>query len=306
MNPTPSVRDAFGLPASCAFEPLGSQHVWRVTGTGEPLVLKHVSKDTWGLEKMRQEHQLLGYLSSAGVPVARPRAAGGATWVEDEAGYWVLMRQCTHRPMDFFAPQSRSMYGGIGRAIGTLHRALAATPHAVESFTIEPWQNLSAHVLPDLRRTGRQDCLAIASLVEEHAAEFRALDALPRQRIHGDCHTGNVCIDGDRVTGFIDCDHLPLGSRLFDLAEYLVHIIKWDVGDREKAAAFLTLWPALLAGYDAVYPLTDPERAALWAMLAYVPVVFYHWKAKHNLPQTELNKEQAAFEWFCEHRVAFC
>jgi Ser/Thr protein kinase RdoA (MazF antagonist) len=54
--------------------------------------------------------------------------------------------------------------------------------------------------------------------LERGASIAATLRGLPEQLIHRDCHPGNVLVDGTRVIGFIDCDHLCIGPRLFDVA----------------------------------------------------------------------------------------
>ena len=58
--------------------------------------------------------------------------------------------------------------------------------------------------------------VSLAEVESEMAAAFADL---PRQLVIWDCHPGNVAVDGYDVSGFIDCDHLSIAPRIFDLAD---------------------------------------------------------------------------------------
>jgi hypothetical protein len=46
--------------------------------------------------------------------------------------------------------------------------------------------------------------------------------------VHGQMHSGNVMIEGDRVTGFIDVEAMGKGTRALDLASLALHATLWD------------------------------------------------------------------------------
>src|SRR6185369_11375613 len=105
--------------------------------------------------------------------------------------------------------------------------------------------------------------------LERGRAIQAALQGLPEQLIHRDCHPGNILVDGTRVIGFIDCDHLCLAPRLFDLAYYVVHHIKWQTDNDAGTRRVLASVPRLLEGYRARASLPPAEAASLpHAMLA--------------------------------------
>ena len=112
------------------------------------------------------------------------------------------------------------------------------------------------------------------------------LDGLPIQLIHRDLHDNNVLCSGSRVVGFIDCDHLSLGSPVIDLAYFLHHSVKWfqeadgTMVNNEGGVTWWFSWmPQLLQAYDQVRPLSAKERGALpyvmvWVMLKFLDLFY--------------------------------
>jgi len=74
--------------------------------------------------------------------------------------------------------------------------------------------------------------------------------------IHGDLFRDNVLFDGERLVGVLDFEQASAGSLAYDLAVTL-NDWAWDGHPRPE------LIRALIAGYETVRPLTDPDRAAL-------------------------------------------
>ena len=85
------------------------------------------------------------------------------------------------------------------------------------------------------------------------------LGNLALQRIHGDCHPGNICIFAGKVTGFIDCDHLPYAPKFYDLCYYLMHLIADHCieSDASTMSCFSGNIRQAIEGYRAVHPVTD-------------------------------------------------
>ena len=78
----------------------------------------------------------------------------------------------------------------------------------------------------------------------------QALSAAP-QRVHGDVHGGNLLTDGQKVTGIIDWDHLPLAPRGYDLGYFMAFAVHWRLDDGnqpsqpvDEAAPFIRSAPS--------------------------------------------------------------
>jgi aminoglycoside phosphotransferase (APT) family kinase protein len=46
--------------------------------------------------------------------------------------------------------------------------------------------------------------------------------------VHGQMHSGNILVEGKRVTGFIDVEAMGKGTRAVDLASLVLHAALWD------------------------------------------------------------------------------
>lgn len=251
------------------------------TKRGERYVLKKVS--TFGapdpVRRFAGEARILAYLLQRGVPVAVPVLSddGKACAADDDGALHAVFPMLPSRGAGGGPGLDPALYRNVGAAIARLHAALADCPFGVESRDVGPglltawWQTV-------------EDRLPAAALTELSArmrprwdSMVRALSAAP-QRVHGDVHGGNLLTDGQQVTGIIDCDHLPLAPRGYDLGYYIAFAAQWrlDDGNRpaqpvDEAAPFIVRH--VLAGYDAVSRLTRQENddvpaLALFAALA--------------------------------------
>ena len=127
-----------------------------------------------------------------------------------------------------------------------------------------------------------------------------ALTGIPQRRIHGDCHTGNVLLYHNRVVGFVDLDHLPVGPAIYDICSALVDQVKWAVRDAEHTARWLGAFDRVIVGYERVLPLSEREKAAIWYMMLAIQLLFAYWMFLHgNREWAELN--MGAFYWLYEH-----
>lgn len=93
---------------------------------------------------------------------------------------------------------------------------------------------------------------------------------LPVQVVHRDLHTANVLLDGPRVSGYLDFDHLELGPAVVDLAycgaSPLARLLESEPDEQDAVARWLEVWEELVAGYRSVRELTDDEAAVLPAL----------------------------------------
>ncbi len=144
------------------------------------------------------------------------------------------------------------------RAMGEMHRAVADFPlDRPNSMGADTWR-------PLFERCGRS--------LDEIAPGFHddlgmAIDAVlggwdtghfDRCAIHADLFPDNVLMLGDEVTGLIDFYFACTDIRIYDLA--IMHAAwAFDATGRDFDAA---VGQALLAGYEAIFPLNDAERAA--------------------------------------------
>ena len=131
------------------------------------------------------------------------------------------------------------------------------------------WNETVPVVLPQL--TPEQRTLILGELAfQNHVAASSAYASLPRGPIHADLFRDNVMFDtdsagghSDQLTGFFDFYFAGCDTFLFDIA---VCLNDWCIdlatgeNDPQRADAFVN-------AYQAVRPLTAPERQLLPAML---------------------------------------
>jgi len=191
-----------------------------------------------------------------------------------------------------------------GQAIATLHQALASYPdqeisHKTwrEDFAarVAEWISVLGDSLPEspamvVKRVG----------LEREVAMEAALCHLPEQLIHRDCHPGNILVQGTHVVGFIDCDHLCIGPRMFDLAYYAVHHLKWVTENETATQEWLVNLPHLLTGYRSQHDLLQEELTALpYGMMAY-HLLLSHWFTS-LARQEPIALEVQALDWIDRH-----
>lgn len=204
---------------------------------------------------------LMKHLAGKGIPVPEPAADSKgnllhklkgkpAAVVNKLAGKSQLSPQAVH-------------CAAVGDMLARMHLAGRDYDRSQPNLRGLPWWNETVPVvLPHL--TTEQAALISAELAyQNHVAASAAYAALPSGPVHADLFRDNVMFDGDRLTGFFDFYFAGCDSFLFDLS---VCLNDWcidlptGVHDAERAQA-------MLAAYQAVRPLTAPERDLLPAML---------------------------------------
>lgn len=235
--------------------------LWPVIASdGAHYVLKRLGP--WRNLPLVEEARMVVYLAGRGIAVAEfvPTDRGEIHAGTIEESY-VLMPKLPNDALA--ATEIVAMEGMIGEAVATLHLALAACPFEVNSYTEHLDRSLAQQQLlpPDVA----------GDFANWRDRMIDALRGLPVQRIHGDLTPENVLLSRPgAVAGFIDFDHLPLASRLWDVGKYCARRmrLRWSQGVPESALGRLDHVEQFLAGYHRTYPLTEAEIAAIPASIA--------------------------------------
>lgn len=264
--------EVFGSPVITEMTP---GRVWEVTTErGDRYVLKKVS--TFNApdpaRRFADEARIVTHLLQRGVPVAVPVLSNdGKAYTTDDGGApHAVFPMLPQGGADNDPRLDPALFENVGAAIARMHVALAGCPFGVESWEVGPG------LLTELWQTV-EDGLPAAAVTESAArikprwgSIVQALSVAP-QRVHGDVHGGNLLTDGQEVTGIIDCDHLPLAPRGYDLGYFMAFAVQWRLDDAnqpsqsvDEAAPFIARH--LLTGYDAVSPLTRQENDDLPAL----------------------------------------
>jgi len=200
---------------------------------------------------------LLDHLADRGCPVPRTihdRAGASFRWVDGKAVALIefLPGVSLSEPT---AEQARA----VGGALAQIHLAAADFPGArANTLALADWRDLLAacgpHGLSDIH-PGLGDLVTreLAALAREWPGD------LPRGVIHADLFPDNVLMLGDQVTGLIDFYFACTDLFAYDVA--VTHAAWCFSGDGVRFDPAISA--ALLAGYEAVRPLSAAERAAL-------------------------------------------
>ncbi len=213
------------------------------------------------------EARLVHALAGAGVPTppplpardgtlyaAVPASAGPTKWASAFA--W---RAGVHLAPDEVTVARAEMFG---RALAELHVAALALPAEWRRRSIYDHAHLVARFESFRAATDPQLAPAIAILDDELRAAGQAAELRARATqglIHGDLFRDNVLWDeGERarIVAILDFEQASGGSLAYDLA-VCINDWCWTGGPR------IDLARALLAGYQAVRPLTAGDREAL-------------------------------------------
>jgi Ser/Thr protein kinase RdoA (MazF antagonist) len=212
--------------------------VYRVDTTDGPRLLKvyragrHSTADVaWEVE-----------LASALGPLVAPGigAVGVLEAAEGSRPYALWAWAPGQRPQP---PFGDALFHRFGAAAARFHAAADDSGAGPRAFAVEaalgrPYSELLPRLAPD-------DRTAVARLIDAAVAHLDGLD-LPRGVCHGDLSLDNLHLDGDRVI-FYDLDRAGWGRRAADLT----------------GPASTEHWPAFLAGYRSVRPVSDAEVGAL-------------------------------------------
>ncbi|MES2494185.1 MAG: homoserine kinase [Pseudomonadota bacterium] len=236
---------------------------------------------------------LMDHLAEAGCPVP-------AT-IHDRAGQaWRLLDDKAVALIEFLPGVSvdtptEGQARAVGEALARIHLASAAFPLTrTNDLGPDGWRSLLAQCGEDGLCTINP---GLAQLVgHELPAVISAWpEGLARSVIHADLFPDNVLMLGDEVSGLIDFYFACTDLTAYDVA---VTHAAWcfDESGRKFRPA---LSAALLAGYEAVRPLSPAERAAMpvlarGAALRFLATRAYDWL---NTPQGALvtRKDPMAF-----------
>jgi homoserine kinase type II len=242
---------------------------------------------------------LLDHLADRGCPVPRTiHDASGQAFRYHEGKALALIE---FLPGVSVSAPTPGQAHAVGAELAHMHLAAADfAPRRPNSMGLNEWQALAracgAEGLSDIHPE-------LAGLVEHELALLaRKWPAdLPRGVIHADLFPDNVLMLGDTVTGLIDFYFACTDITAYDVA--VTHAAWCFSADGARFDAALS--EALLAGYDAVRPLSTAERSALpllarGAALRFLLTRAYDWM---NTPAGALvtRKDPMAFA----HRLEF-
>ncbi len=223
-------------------------------------VAKFYRPGRWSRETILEEHAFLFELAALEIPVCSPLVSQGSSLHEYQGLLYAVWPQTGGRGLE--EPDAECMRH-IGRLLGRMHAAGAKSGFShrqtlsAGSFVEQPLAELDPLIPAHCRTAYRDAALRIAGLYRTGS------EGVPMQRIHGDCHPGNLLIDGSQIF-FLDFDDCLTGPVVQDLWMLLP--------DRGDAAAGLRA--AFLEGYT-LFADFDPAWFRLIEILRGMRFVHY-------------------------------
>jgi Ser/Thr protein kinase RdoA (MazF antagonist) len=276
---------------------------------GKMVVLKHVSAiDEAIIKRLDFERDVLHHVEQQGMPVATPllTKTGKPYHIASNQvyrlSYWLQNNFVEPRTDD----ERAQLYRNYGAAIARFHLALAS--YHDDDILNRTWQTSLKKRVLDQAAPAVLSHLD-SSLLPAFTTSLKTLEPdmtlafqdLPEQLIIWDCHPGNVAVNGIEVTGFVDCDLISISSRIQDIAYFLVHLIKWDIGNLQKEQTWIALFPQLVQGYESISKLSAKEHVALYFAMIGTPLVFMDFFFQQNTLEP-IKHEIRLFDWLMRHR----
>jgi len=187
---------------------------------GTQVIVKFYRPGRWDEAALREEHAFLFELQAAGVNVLAPlpMAKGDGDTLRLHKGLWgtVFPKARGRMPQEFFSEDLTK----LGRVLARLHNVGAQrSSHARPILDVEHYARPALETLePLITPTWRERYLNAADTILEYLDQ--ELDPRQFQRIHGDCHRGNVLqtdVAGQSREFFlIDFDDFGMGHVVQD------------------------------------------------------------------------------------------
>ena len=250
---------------------------------GRQFVAKFYRPGRWSYEAIEEEHRLVSECAALDLPVVAPIAdadgetlhvVGAVSEGEEQEFCFSVYPKRSGRNFDADRDQD---WLRIGALVGRLHVAAA---HGTASHRLT--------CTPEASTSGFLDELSYAELVPPDAAdEFYDLadgaveriaplfDGVALQRLHGDCHRGNLLDRADEGLLIIDFDDMMIGPAVQDL--WL--LLPGRMADSRRELALI------LEGYEEFQPF-DRATVALIEPLRLMRMIYYlAWSAlqRHDL-----------------------
>jgi Ser/Thr protein kinase RdoA (MazF antagonist) len=278
-----AVENAHGLVLDGTLESYSS-YVNRVYGVrgedGARLVVKFYRPGRWSREAILDEHRFLLDLKEEEIPVIAPLAGtDGETLHEtvvegDDGRHSFLFALFPRVGGRTFEPETADDRLRLGALLGRMH-AVGSRREAPHRVVCAP-DTLSASYVEELLADG----LVHPSCREDFAAQCAEclgliaplFSSAPMQRIHGDCHRGNIIDRPDTGLALIDFDDMMSGPQAQDIWLVLPDHVE---GSRRELAQ-------LLEGYEqfASFPR---DTLALVEPLRFMRMLYFLvWRARQR------------------------
>ncbi len=281
-----AVESVLHRPLDGVITPYNS-YVNRVFGVrdddGVEYVVKFYRPQRWTYEALLEEHQFLHELSAADVPVVAPLPdEDGETLFEievelDEEVALFTGALFPKRGGRSFDAETDDQWVRLGALVGRMHR-IGCEGAARERTRVHPrtWGADSLNALLQdeiIHRDCREEFTAIVS--EGLSVMDYRFEGVPVQRIHGDCHRGNILDRPGEGLLLIDFDDMMVGPVVQDLWLLLPDY-------RDQSYRELSL---LQEGYQQFMALRDEQFEMIESLRFLRMLHFLAWQARQREDQ---------------------
>ncbi|MCC6632515.1 MAG: serine/threonine protein kinase [Gammaproteobacteria bacterium] len=253
------------------------------------VVAKFYRAARWSDAQIREEHAFALELAEAELAVAAPLVLEGDTLHQFDGYRFTLFECWPGGSPELDAPDHRAM---LGRTLGRLHRVGARRAFQARP-SISDWQHgerarrrvLELGIIPEpIDERYAEASAALVAAIRLHASQ---LTHARMQRVHGDCHLGNILwnVNGPLYVDFDDC---LMGPAVQDMWMFCS-----GTASQQQAE-----WAALLDGYEQFAHFDASEASLVEPLRAMRMLNHAAWLAE----RWEDPAFPLAFPWFGEPR----
>jgi Ser/Thr protein kinase RdoA (MazF antagonist) len=253
------------------------------------VVAKFYRAQRWSDAQIREEHAFALELAEAQLAVAAPLVLHGDTLHESRGFRFTLFECWPGGSPELDAPDHRAM---MGRTLGRLHQVGARRPFRARA-SIMDWQCgersrrrvLELGMIPEpLEARYAEVSASLVAAIRTHSSR---LGQARLQRIHGDCHLGNILWNPNGPL-YVDFDDCLMGPVVQDLWMFCAG----------SSAQQQSEWAELLDGYEQFAHFDAHEAALVEPLRAMRMLNHAAWLAE----RWEDPAFPLAFPWFGEPR----
>lgn len=251
-------------------------------------VAKFYRPARWSDAQILEEHRFTAELQAEEVPAVAPLALAGETLHHYDGYRFSVFPSVGGRAVE---PGDLDQLERIGRQIGRLHAVAQQGEFKHRQQLRADW--LVSESLATLKQTPllpdnlQQAFWAIAEPLSEQLLAVD-LSRFAQQRLHGDCHLGNLLLRDDELT-FVDFDDAMTGPAIQDLWMLLAG------DDRQQRLLQLD---ALVNGYEEFCEFDANETVLIEPLRGFRILHYMAWLAR----RWQDSAFQRAFPWFAEQR----
>lgn len=251
-------------------------------------VAKFYRPGRWLDEQILEEHAFTQELLDAEVPAVAPLVLSGATLHSYQDYRFTVFPSVGGRAVE---PGDLDQLERIGRQIGRMHAV--AKQNTFKHRPTLSYQEFVTDALVTLRESPLLPSnlqQAFWAIAEPLAAQLKQVDLsqFQQQRLHGDCHLGNMLLRDEQLM-FVDFDDTRTGPAIQDL---------WMMLAGDDRAERTVQFDVLLEGYQEFCDFDSKETQLIEPLRGFRIIHYMAWLARrwHD------SAFQRAFPWFAEQR----